>query len=44
MHAQFDVLRAYLEARGVFTADELDVIRSVFVPGTLLAGEFLTPT
>jgi CRP-like cAMP-binding protein len=37
----FDVLRAYLEARASFTAEELQFIRAKFMPRTVAAGEFL---
>lgn len=37
----FDVLRAYLEARTTFTADDLARLREAFSPVTLRAGEFL---
>jgi CRP-like cAMP-binding protein len=37
----FDVLRAYLEERASFTEDEFDLMRTVFLPATLRAGEFL---
>ena len=39
--SSLEVLRAYLEARGSFTSDELRFIRSMFVPMTLRAGDFL---
>lgn len=39
--AAFDVLRAYLEARASFTADEMAFVRARFQPATLRAGEFL---
>jgi len=39
--ASFDVLRAYLEARATFTDDDLALLREVFLPRTLRAGEFL---
>ena len=35
------MLRAYLEARASFTADELQFIRTMFAPATLEAGDFL---
>lgn len=41
MTSAFAVLRAYLEARAVFTAEELDVVRAVFLYRHLPAGEFL---
>lgn len=37
----FDVLRSYLQARASFTDDELEFIRTMFVPTTLRAHEFL---
>jgi CRP-like cAMP-binding protein len=37
----FDVLRAYLRARASFSDQEMDFIRTMFRPATLLAGEFL---
>jgi CRP-like cAMP-binding protein len=37
----FDVLRAFLQARGSFTGDDLAIIDSLFVPRTLPAGDFL---
>jgi CRP-like cAMP-binding protein len=37
----FDVLGAYLRARGSFSDQEMDFIRTMFRPATLLAGEFL---
>jgi CRP-like cAMP-binding protein len=39
--AAFDVLRVYLEARAAFTAPDIEFMRGVFVPRTLVAGEFL---
>jgi CRP-like cAMP-binding protein len=39
--AAFDVLRSYLEARAAFTEDDLALVRDVFVPRSLCAGEFL---
>jgi len=37
----FDVLRDYLRARASFSDQEMDFIRTMFRPATLLAGEFL---
>jgi CRP/FNR family transcriptional regulator, anaerobic regulatory protein len=37
----FGVLRAYLEARGSFTHEQLQFIRTMFVPRALRAGEFM---
>jgi CRP-like cAMP-binding protein len=37
----FDVLRAYLANRAVFTEEEFELIRTFFVPRLLQAGEFL---
>jgi CRP-like cAMP-binding protein len=37
----FEVLQAYLQERAAFTTDELAFIRTLFVPRTLAAGEFL---
>jgi CRP-like cAMP-binding protein len=37
----FDSLRAYLQARAAFTAEELAFMETLFVPKPLLAGEFL---
>jgi CRP-like cAMP-binding protein len=37
----FDRLEAYLQARSSFTPDDLALVRSVFVPRSLAAGEFL---
>lgn len=39
--AAFDVLRRYLEDRAEFTEAELALVKSVFVPRTMRAGEFL---
>ena len=39
--AAFDVLRAYLEARAVFTARDFDIIEAAVVPRALRPGEFL---
>lgn len=39
--ASFDVLRAFFQARGALTEDELKLIESLFVPRTLRAGDFL---
>jgi CRP-like cAMP-binding protein len=37
----FDVLRAYLHARASFSDEEMDFVRTMFVPTTLRSGEFL---
>src|SRR5262245_47314627 len=37
----FNVLRSYLEARGAFSDDELDLVRAAFLFRRLPAGEFL---
>jgi CRP-like cAMP-binding protein len=37
----FDVLRAYLEARAAFEADDLERLRAAFTPRTLGSGDFL---
>jgi CRP/FNR family transcriptional regulator, anaerobic regulatory protein len=37
----FDVLRAYLEARGTFSSADMDAVRGAFVLKRLAAGEFL---
>ena len=39
--SSFDVLRAYLVARAPFSEEELAFTRTVFVPRTLTAGEWL---
>lgn len=39
--SSFDTLRAYLEARAAFSAEDLAFMRAVFVPRRLAAGEFL---
>ena len=37
----FDVLQAYLTQRASFSDDDIELLRTVFVPRTLPAGEFL---
>src|SRR5262245_34660532 len=37
----FDPLRAYLESKAPFTAQELDLLEGLFFPRTLRAGQFL---
>jgi CRP-like cAMP-binding protein len=37
----FDVLRAYLAARAVFTADEFEVVRAAFAPLSLQSGQYV---
>jgi len=37
----FEALRAYLEAKARFTADDFDLLESVFVPRRIRAGEYL---
>jgi CRP-like cAMP-binding protein len=37
----FEVLEAYLRARASFSDQEMDFIRTMFRPATLLAGEFM---
>jgi CRP-like cAMP-binding protein len=37
----FDVLRAYLHARASFTDEEMEYVRTMFLPSTLRSGEFL---
>jgi len=39
--SSFDVLQAYLLERATFSAEELAFMRTLFVPRTLAAGEFL---
>jgi CRP-like cAMP-binding protein len=40
-HASFDVLQGYMRARASFSEDEIAFMRTIFVPRTLAAGEFL---
>src|SRR5262245_27845514 len=37
--SSFDTLQTYFQARATFTNEEIDVIRAVFMPRTLKAGE-----
>ena len=37
----FEALRAYLQAKARFTADDFDLLESVFVPRRIRAGEYL---
>src|SRR5262245_28753273 len=39
--SSFDVLQAYLEARATFSAEEFALMKTIFVPRRLAAGEFL---
>ena len=40
-HSSFDVLQRYLVDRATFSAEELAFMRTMFVPQTLAAGDFL---
>jgi CRP-like cAMP-binding protein len=39
--SSFEVLQAYLQARANFSTEELELMRTIFVPRRLTAGEFL---